>query len=96
MRALSRVPPDDRVIRLGRADEEIAEEVAASRADLLVVGSHGRGWIDRLLIGSTTERLLNRLPTSLLVAPISKPAVKRAARTETRVPARRRKGTVVI
>lgn len=93
---LSRVPPDDRVIRRGRADEEIAEEVAAWRADLLVVGSHGKGWIDRLLIGGTTERLLNRLPTSLLVVPISKPAVKRPTRAETRARARRRKGTVVI
>ena len=93
---LSRVPPDDRVIRHGRADEEIAEEVAAWRADLLVVGSHGRGWIDRLLIGSTTERLLNRLPTSLLVVPISKPAVQRPTRAKTRARARRRKGTVVI
>jgi nucleotide-binding universal stress UspA family protein len=93
---LSRVPPDDRVIRRGRPDEEIAEEVAAWRADLVVVGSHGKGWIDRFLIGSTTERLLNRLPTSLLVVPISKPAVKRPARAETRARARRRKGTVVI
>jgi nucleotide-binding universal stress UspA family protein len=93
---LSRVPPDNRVIRRGRADEEIAEEVAAWRADLLVVGSHGRGWIDRLLIGSTTERLLNRLPTSLLVVPIGKPAVQRPAPAETRARARRRKGTVVI
>ena len=93
---LSRVLPDDRVIRRGRPDEEIAEEVASWRADLVVVGSHGKGWIDRLLIGSTTERLLNRLPTSLLVVPISKPAVKSPARAETRARARRRKGTVVI
>lgn len=70
------IPASDRMVRRGRADEEIAEEVAAWRADLLVVGSHGRGWIDRLLIGSTTERLLNRLPTSLLVVPISKPAAR--------------------
>lgn len=73
------IPAEDRIVRRGRADEEIAEEVAASRANLLVVGSHGRGWIDRLLIGSTTERLLNRLPTSLLVVPISKPAARRTA-----------------
>jgi nucleotide-binding universal stress UspA family protein len=89
-RELSRVLPDDRVLRHGRADEEIAEEVADWRADLLVVGSHGRGWVDRLLIGSTTERLLNRLPTSLLIVPISKPALTRPPQ------ARRRKGTVVI
>jgi nucleotide-binding universal stress UspA family protein len=92
---LSRVPPDDRVVRRGRADEEIAEEVAAWRADLLVLGSHGKGWIDRLLIGSTTERLVNRLPTSLLVVPISRPA-QRPPRPA-RAPARRaRRGKVVI
>lgn len=88
----SEIPPSDRIVRRGRADEEIAEEVAAWRADLLVVGSHGKNWIDRLLIGSTTERLLNVLPTSLLVLPIHKPAVRRAAKPA----ARRRKGTVII
>ena len=92
---LSRVPPDDRVVRCGRADEEIAEEASAWGADLLVIGSHGRGWIDRLLIGSTTERLLNRLPTSLLVVPINKPAVRRP-QAETRARTRRRKGTVIV
>jgi nucleotide-binding universal stress UspA family protein len=74
------VPADERVVRRGLADEEIAEEVAAWNADLLVVGSHGRGWIDRLLIGSTTERLLNRLPASLLVVPINEPATRHPAR----------------
>lgn len=99
-RELSRVPPDERVVRGGLADEEIAEEVAAWHADLLVLGSHGKGWIDRLLIGSTTERLLNRLPTSLLVVPIKKPAARRPARQE-RKPARRgrhttKRGTVIL
>ena len=96
-RELPDVPPDDRVVRRGLADEEIAEEVAAWRADVLVLGSHGKGWIDRLLIGSTTERLLNRLPTSLLVVPISRPAVKRRMPAKARAPrARRRKGTVIV
>jgi universal stress protein family protein len=35
----------------------------------VVVGSHGKGWVERLLIGSVTERLLNQLPSSLLVVP---------------------------
>ena len=88
------VPLDDRVVRQGRIDEEIAEEAVAWRAELVVIGSHGRGWIDRMLIGSTTERLLNRLPTSLLVVPISQPALRQ------RKPARRAKarpaGSVVL
>jgi len=34
-----------------------------------VVGSHGKGLAQRLLLGSVTEQLLNHLPTSLLVVP---------------------------
>ena len=92
------IAPDDRLLRRGRADEEIAEAAAAWHADLLVVGSHGPGWIERLLIGSTTERLLNRLPTSLLVVPINKPAARRPA-PQRETPARRgrrRKGMVIL
>jgi nucleotide-binding universal stress UspA family protein len=89
------VPPDDRVVRRGRADEEIAEEASAWHADVVVLGSHGRGWVDRLLIGSTTERLLNRLPASLLVVPINRPAQRQPepARARSR---RARRGKVLI
>jgi universal stress protein A len=59
----------DRVRRTGIAAEVIAEETAAWNAELIVVGAHGKGWVDRLLIGSTTERLVNLLPASLLVIP---------------------------
>jgi hypothetical protein len=45
------------------------------RADLLVVGSHGKGWAERMLVGSVTERLINHLPTSLLVVPTRAAAV---------------------
>lgn len=72
--ALPQLPSDDRVVRQGLADEEIVAEVADWKADFLVIGSHGRGWMDRMLIGSTTERLLNRLPASLIVVPINSPA----------------------
>ena len=76
------LPLDDRIVRTGVATEEIAEETAAWRADLLVIGSHGKGWIDRLLIGSTAERLLNRLPASLLVVPIQAPARAKGDRSQ--------------
>jgi nucleotide-binding universal stress UspA family protein len=58
-----------RVVRHGRPADAIAQEAAGWHADLVVVGSHGRGWLDRLVIGSVTEQLLGRLPTSLLVVP---------------------------
>jgi nucleotide-binding universal stress UspA family protein len=97
-KAVPSVAPADRVTREGLADEGIAEEAAAWEADVTVVGSHGKGWMDRMLIGSTTERLLNRLPTSLLVVPILRRARRRAAQTQK---ARKRrasgpKGKVVI
>ena len=76
------VMPADRVNREGPADEGIAEEAVAWEADVTVVGSHGKGWVDRMLIGSTTERLLNRLPTSLLVVPIQRPARRRAVQAQ--------------
>lgn len=59
----------EKVVRYGVPVDRIIEEAAAWEADLLVVASHGKGWLDRLLIGSVTERLLNQLPTSLLVLP---------------------------
>lgn len=53
----------------GSPARAIAETAAAWAADLVIVGTHGKGWVDRVLLGSTTERLLNRLPTSVLVVP---------------------------
>ena len=66
-----------KVIRRGEALQTIAEEASAWRADVIVVGSHGKSWVDRLLIGSTTEALLNDLPAAVLVIPVAAP-VKRA------------------
>lgn len=62
-----------KVIREGVPFETIVDEAAAWRADVIVVGSHGKGWVDRLLIGSVTEDLLNNLPCAVLVVPVPKP-----------------------
>lgn len=51
----------------------LVEAVEEWGADLLVVGSHGKRWVDRLLVGSATNWLLNHLPTSLLVVPVKQP-----------------------
>jgi nucleotide-binding universal stress UspA family protein len=61
------------VVRRGTAESALSEEVEQWDADVLVMGSHGKGWVDRLLVGSTTERLLNHLPTSTLVVPVPAP-----------------------
>ena len=44
----------------------LAHELAP---DILVMGTHGRRGISRLLLGSTTENVLRRSPVPVLVAP---------------------------
>ena len=63
-------PGAERLVRYGRPVETLLREATTWQADLLVVGSHGRGWAERVLVGSVTERLLNHLPTSLVVVPV--------------------------
>lgn len=63
-------PEAERVVRHGAPHPTIDAEVNRWGAHLVVVGSHGRGWIDRVLLGSVTERLISSLPTSLLVVPV--------------------------
>lgn len=72
-----KVAKENRVVRSGVPAETIAEEAGAWHADVLVMGSHGKGWVDRILVGSTTERLVTELPTSILVVPLK--SIRRAA-----------------
>jgi nucleotide-binding universal stress UspA family protein len=65
--------PAERVVREGGARSVIAAEATEWQADLVIMGSHGKGWIDRVLLGSLTEALLRHLPASLLVVPTSAP-----------------------
>jgi len=69
--SLIRTPGVERIVRYGMAVETILREATEWGTDLLVVGSHGKGWAKRMLVGSVTERLLNLLPTSLLVVPVA-------------------------
>jgi len=57
------------VVRHGAALETILREAAEWSADLVVVATHGKGPVRRMLVGSVTEGLINHLPTSLLVVP---------------------------
>lgn len=69
--------PAERLVRHGGARSVIAAEATEWKADVVVVGSHGKGWVDRLLLGSVTEGLLHHLPASLVVVPA--PPVEAAA-----------------
>ena len=47
----------------------ILAEARKLEADLIVVGSHGRGAMYRLLLGSTSEGVLHKAPVPVLIVP---------------------------
>lgn len=51
----------------GKPYEAIIETSKKKRADLIVVGSHGRTGLDRLLMGSVTERVIGHSESAVLV-----------------------------
>ena len=54
-------------IRVGSPFEEILNAAEHCSADLIVIGSHGRSGLGRLLLGSTTERVIERARCPVLV-----------------------------
>jgi nucleotide-binding universal stress UspA family protein len=58
----------DVTVRRGSAADVILDQAEADEADLVVVGSHGRGGMERFLIGSVSERVARYARTSVLVA----------------------------
>jgi universal stress protein E len=51
----------------GRPDQAILVAAQANGADLIVVGSHGRTGLEKMLMGSTSERILNQADCPVLV-----------------------------
>ncbi len=51
----------------GEPASAIAEVARETGADLIVTGSHGRSGLERMLLGSTSERILNETPCAVLV-----------------------------
>lgn len=51
----------------GRPDEAIIKAAEAAGADLIVVGSHGRTGLTKILLGSVAERVIGHAPCPVLV-----------------------------
>ena len=80
----------------GRPVSDVILDEARKRADLIVMGTHGRRGLNRMLLGSDAERVLRESPVPVLVVRGNegerRPARKRrsAGRLRTK-PGRRRK-----
>jgi len=53
----------------GRAPQEILRLAAGEHADLIVLGTHGRGALNRILFGSTARRVVREATCPVLVVP---------------------------
>lgn len=54
----------------GSPSRVIAENARPGECDLVVMGTHGRGGIDRLLLGSVTERVVRRAQVPVLTVQV--------------------------
>lgn len=61
-------PKIETEVRLGAAPQIIVDEARDWNADLIVVGSHGRGFWGRLTLGSVSDAIIHHAPCSVLVA----------------------------
>src|SRR5262249_35826429 len=53
-------------VREGSAYEEIVQVAKEAEVDLIVMGTHGRGWLAHVLMGSVTEKVVRRAPCPVL------------------------------
>jgi nucleotide-binding universal stress UspA family protein len=66
---LGRIDDVELEVSLGVPHGEIVRLAAERDVDLIVMATHGRGFISHAIMGSTTERVLRRSPCPVLVVP---------------------------
>ena len=66
------------VAEQGDPRSTIIDQVISKKADLIVMGTHGRRGFKRLLLGSVTEAVLREAPCPVLTVPPHAPAVSEA------------------
>ena len=63
--------PVETAIREGNPSGEIVAYAREHDCDAVVMGTHGRGGIDRLLLGSVAERVIRAAPVPVVTVPVS-------------------------
>jgi len=79
IRPLNSNIPVEHVFLEGDPADELIRYATDARIDLIVMGTHGRSGLERLLMGSVAEEVLRGAPCSVLVVKMP----KQAAVTET-------------
>lgn len=64
--------PVETTIEKGEPSSEIVEYARDHNCDTIVMGTHGRGGIDRLLLGSVAERVVRAAPIPVMTVPVTR------------------------
>jgi len=64
--------PYEFVTKSGREDEEIIKFAKQEKADIIVMGTHGKTGIEHVFFGSVAEKVLRRSPFPVFIIPCKK------------------------
>lgn len=60
------------LVKEGDFAESIIKASADLHVDLIVIGSHGRKWLEKIIMGSVTEKVLSQTSKPLFIVPTKK------------------------
>jgi nucleotide-binding universal stress UspA family protein len=66
-----RVKDVEKIVERGVPFVEIIRTAKEKKADLIVIGTHGRTGIDHMLFGSTAEKVVRKAPCPVLTVRIA-------------------------
>jgi universal stress protein A len=64
-------------VQVGVPSEEIVKIAEEERVDMIVMGTHGRSGLNRVLLGSVAERVIRLAPCPVLTVRQTKPEARR-------------------
>jgi nucleotide-binding universal stress UspA family protein len=68
-RVKARHPRTEAVLLSGHPSDRVVEVAALRKADLVVMGTHGRRGLPRMLLGSVAEKVVRLCPVPVLIVP---------------------------
>jgi len=60
------------LVKEGNFAETILETAKESHSDIIVIGSHSQKWLENIVMGSVTEKVLHHSPIPLFIIPTKK------------------------